>query len=90
MSIIYLPYRKVAAVLKYLCIVLLVYLVVPFLYKLDWAAVVKAAVIPTIKFDKEFLSILVAILGTTISPYLFFWQATMEVEAVKQKKDISS
>ncbi len=85
-SIIYLPYRKVAAVLKYLCIVLLVYLVVPFLSKLDWAAVVKAAVIPTIKFDKEFLSILVAILGTTISPYLFFWQATMEVEAVKQKK----
>jgi Mn2+/Fe2+ NRAMP family transporter len=46
----------------------------------------KATLIPTIKFDKNFISILVAILGTTISPYLFFWQATMEVEDMKKKK----
>jgi Mn2+/Fe2+ NRAMP family transporter len=46
----------------------------------------KATFIPTIKFDKNFISILVAILGTTISPYLFFWQATMEVEDMKRKK----
>jgi NRAMP (natural resistance-associated macrophage protein)-like metal ion transporter len=84
--IVYLPYRKIAAVLKYLCIVLLVYLVVPFLYKQDGAAILKAAFIPTIKFDKDFISILVGILGTTISPYLFFWQATMEVEGMKQRK----
>ncbi len=84
--IIYLPYQKIAAVLKYLCIVLLVYLIVPFLYKQDWEAVLKATFIPTIKFDKNFISILVAILGTTISPYLFFWQATMEVEEMKRKK----
>jgi len=84
-SIIYLPYRKIASVLKYLCLVLLVYLIVPFLYKQDWVAVLKATFIPTIKFDKDFISILVAILGTTISPYLFFWQATMEVEDKKQK-----
>ena len=84
-SIVYLPYKKIASVLKYLCIVLLVYLVVPFLYKQDWIAVLKATFIPTIKFDKDFISILVAILGTTISPYLFFWQATMEVEAKKQR-----
>jgi NRAMP (natural resistance-associated macrophage protein)-like metal ion transporter len=84
--IIYLPYQKIAAVLKYLCIVLLVYLVVPFLYKQDWLAVIKATFIPTIKFDKNFISILVGILGTTISPYLFFWQATMEAEERKQKK----
>ena len=84
--IIYLPYLKIAAVLKYLCIALLVYLVVPFLYKQDWVAVLKATFIPTIKFDKNFISILVAILGTTISPYLFFWQATMEVEDIKNKK----
>lgn len=84
--IIYLPYQKIAAVLKYLCIVLLVYLIVPFLYKQDWMAVLKATFIPTIKFDKNFISILVAILGTTISPYLFFWQATMEVEEMKHKK----
>ena len=84
--IIYLPYRKIAAVLKYLCIALLVYLIVPFLAKQNWAAVLKATLIPTIKFDKNFISILVGILGTTISPYLFFWQATMEVEDMKSKK----
>jgi NRAMP (natural resistance-associated macrophage protein)-like metal ion transporter len=86
--IIYLPYQKIALVLKYLCLVLLVYLIVPFLYKQDWVAVLKAAFIPTIKFDKNFISILVAILGTTISPYLFFWQATMEVEGKKNKKKL--
>ena len=86
MLIIYLPYKKIAAVLKYLCLVLLVYLIVPFLYKQDWVAVLKATFIPTLKFDKNFISILVAILGTTISPYLFFWQATMEVEERKNKK----
>ncbi|MGZ6520083.1 MAG: NRAMP family divalent metal transporter, partial [Bacteroidia bacterium] len=83
--IIYLPYQKIAAVLKYLCVVLLVYLVVPFLYKQDWTTVLKGTFIPTITFDKNFISILVAILGTTISPYLFFWQATMEVEDRKHK-----
>jgi NRAMP (natural resistance-associated macrophage protein)-like metal ion transporter len=84
--IVYLPYRKIAVVLKYLCIVLLVYFAVPFLYKQDWLAVMKATFIPTIKFDKDFISILVAILGTTISPYLFFWQATMEVEDIRKMK----
>lgn len=84
-SIVYLPYQKIASVLKYLCLVLLVYLIVPFLSKQDWVAVLKATFIPTIKFDKDFISILVAILGTTISPYLFFWQANMEAEDKKQK-----
>lgn len=84
--LIYLPYQKIAAVLKYLCIVLLVYLIVPFLYRQDWIAIFKATFIPTIQFNKNFISILVGILGTTISPYLFFWQATMEVEKMKHRK----
>ena len=84
--IIYLPYRKFAAILKYLCTVLLVYLVVPFLYDQDWSSVLKGAIIPSIRFDKEFIGILVAILGTTISPYLFFWQATMVAEEQNQKR----
>ena len=83
--IIFLHYQKIAAIMKYLCIVLLVYMIIPFLYKQDWMAVLKATFIPTIKFDKNFIYILVAILGTTISPYLFFWQATMEVEDMKNK-----
>ena len=84
--IIYLPYLKIATYLKYLCIVLFVYFIVPFLYKQDFMAILKSTFIPSIKFNKDFIGILVAILGTTISPYLFFWQATMEVEDIKQKK----
>jgi len=85
-SIIYFPYEKIASILKYLCIALLVYLIVPFLEKQDWVEIAKSTLIPTIQFDKKFLSIIVAILGTTISPYLFYWQATMEVEEVKHRK----
>lgn len=84
--IIYLPYQKMASVLKYLCIIMLVYFIVPFLYQQDFKAILKATFIPTIKFDKQFMAILVGILGTTISPYLFFWQASVEVEEMKHKK----
>jgi len=84
--IIYLPYQKIASILKNLCIVMLVYFIVPFLYKQDFAEILKATFIPTIKFDKEFIAILVGILGTTISPYLFFWQASVEVEEIKDQK----
>ena len=82
--IIYLPYQQIAKVLKYLCLSLLVYLVVPFLTKAPWLDILRHTVIPTIKLDADFFGILVAILGTTISPYLFFWQATMEVEELEQ------
>ena len=84
--IIYLPYQKIASILKYLCIVMLVYFIVPFLYKQDITEILKATFIPTITFDKSFIAILVGILGTTISPYLFFWQASVEVEEMKHKK----
>lgn len=86
--IIYLPYQKIASVLKYLCIVMLVYFIVPFLYQQDFAAIIKATFIPTIRFDKNFIAIIVGILGTTISPYLFFWQASVEVEEMKNRKHI--
>lgn len=84
--IIYLPYQKIASTLKYLCIVMLVYFIVPFLYKQDWLQIIKSSFIPTIKFDKDFMGIIVGILGTTISPYLFFWQASVEVEEMAHKK----
>jgi Mn2+/Fe2+ NRAMP family transporter len=86
--IVYLPYLKIAATLKYLCIVLLVYLIVPFMYNQDWGLIAKKTFIPTLEFNKEFVAILVGILGTTISPYLFFWQATMEVEEMKHKNHL--
>jgi NRAMP (natural resistance-associated macrophage protein)-like metal ion transporter len=84
--IIYLPYQKIASVLKYLCVVMLVYFIVPFLYKQDLIAIIKSTFVPTIRFNEDFLAILVGILGTTISPYLFFWQASVEVEEMQSSK----
>jgi Mn2+/Fe2+ NRAMP family transporter len=81
--IIKFPYQKIAAVLKWLCISLLLYILVPFMVHQDWKAVLLNTVSPTLHFDKNSMSIIVAILGTTISPYLFFWQATMEAEDMK-------
>jgi NRAMP (natural resistance-associated macrophage protein)-like metal ion transporter len=87
LSIVFLPYKPLAATLKYLCISLLLYLVVPFLVKLDYGAVLSHTFIPSIRFEKDYLIILVGILGTTISPYLFFWQTSMEVEEVGNQKN---
>ena len=84
-AIIVYPYQRLASILKWLCCVLLLYLVVPFLVHLNWRDVARHTFIPTIVFNKNFVSILVAILGTTISPYLFFWQANMEAEEIQHK-----
>lgn len=83
---IYLPYRKLAAVLKFLCLALLIYLIIPFIYPTDWLAVLRSTLQPQVVFDKNFVGILLAILGTTISPYLFFWQATMSAEDRNHRK----
>jgi NRAMP (natural resistance-associated macrophage protein)-like metal ion transporter len=79
-SIILFPYQKIAGILKWLCLSVLLYLVVPFIVHVDWKQVFIYTFIPHIKFNKTFIEMVVAILGTTISPYLFFWQATMEAE----------
>lgn len=74
------PYRKIASILKWLCLALFSYFLVPFLIGLNWQHVLANAVIPTIEWNNNFLLILVALFGTTISPYMFFWQASTEVE----------
>ena len=73
-------YRAMARVLKWLTLVLFAYVITAFLVHPDWPAVFRATVIPHIEWTKSFMSVLVGILGTTISPYLFFWQAAQEVE----------
>lgn len=78
--IIKFSYQRVASLLKWLCLILLSYILVPFLIHTRWSAVLRRTIIPEIHWDRDFFSMLVAILGTTISPYLFFWQATMEAE----------
>jgi NRAMP (natural resistance-associated macrophage protein)-like metal ion transporter len=86
-AIVFLPYKPFAAALKYLCLSLLLYLVVPFWAKPDFPDVLYHTLIPTFHFKKEYLAVLVAILGTTISPYLFFWQTSMEVEEVGKRRN---
>ena len=80
------PYLKLARILKWLCLSLLLYMVAPFLVHADWRTVFKNTFIPTIQINKDFFMILVALLGTTISPYLFFWQATMEAEGMNHRQ----
>lgn len=73
-------YRLIARVFKWLTLALFAYIGAAFLARPNWREVIKATFIPQLSFDKSYLITLVAILGTTISPYLFFWQASEEVE----------
>jgi NRAMP (natural resistance-associated macrophage protein)-like metal ion transporter len=76
----YTSYRVIAKIFKWLTLTLFAYVITAFLAHPDWRAVLWATLVPHIEFDSQFLSVLVGILGTTISPYLFFWQAAQEVE----------
>jgi NRAMP (natural resistance-associated macrophage protein)-like metal ion transporter len=73
-------YRRVATTLKWMTLVLFAYVLSGFLARPDWPAVFHATLIPHIDWSRDYWATLVAILGTTISPYLFFWQASEEVE----------
>lgn len=77
---IFTPYVRYARYLKWLAMVLLAYVFSAILAHLNWNTVLAHAVIPEIHFHKQELVIICAVLGTTISPYLFFWQTSQEVE----------
>ena len=74
------PYKIYSRILKYLALTLFTYVLAAFVVRLDWDEVLYATLIPHIEISAAFLLNIVAILGTTISPYLFFWQASEEVE----------
>ncbi|MCE5337878.1 MAG: divalent metal cation transporter [Methanomicrobiaceae archaeon] len=74
------PYKIYSKILKYLALTLFTYVLAAFVVRLDWDEVLYATLIPHIEISAAFLLNIVAILGTTISPYLFFWQASEEVE----------
>jgi NRAMP (natural resistance-associated macrophage protein)-like metal ion transporter len=82
---IFVPYPTYARFLKYLTVSLLTYIVVALLIKQDWGQIALATFLPHISLDSGYLMNIVAILGTTISPYLFFWQTDEEVEEVREK-----
>jgi NRAMP (natural resistance-associated macrophage protein)-like metal ion transporter len=73
-------YRLIARIFKWLTLVLFAYIVAAFLARPDWHSVLSATFLPRVEWSSKFLATFVAILGTTISPYLFFWQASQEVE----------
>ncbi len=74
------PYKRYARILKWLGAVLLVYIAVVFMVHEPWGTILRATFLPNIRMNFEFLFILVGVAGTTISPYMFFWQASEEVE----------
>jgi len=80
---VFASYRLIARVFKWLTLALLAYVIDAVIVRPDPAAVLRATFLPTLSADKAYLTTLVAILGTTISPYLFFWQSSQEVEEKK-------
>lgn len=77
---IFVPYHLYAQVLKWSALVLLVYVATAFVVHVHWQSALAGAFIPTISLSKGYMTALTAVFGTTISPYLFFWQASQEVE----------
>jgi len=80
-----LPYYRLAEIFKWLCLSLLAYVGVLAFVDVDWLHAVQGFIWPRIDFTFDALMMVVAVLGTTISPYLFFWQASQEVEEMRRK-----
>jgi NRAMP (natural resistance-associated macrophage protein)-like metal ion transporter len=78
-------YKLIARVFKWLTLVLFAYVLTSFFAHVDWKHALAVTFVPHLEWSRGFLAVLVAILGTTISPYLFFWQAAEEVEEEQDK-----
>jgi NRAMP (natural resistance-associated macrophage protein)-like metal ion transporter len=87
---IVIPYRPYARYMKVLTLVLFAYVAAAFSLRLPWGEVLASTFIPRLSWQRDFVVMVVAVLGTTISPYLFFWQASLEVEerrVMERKKE---
>lgn len=84
---VWIPYHRYAKWLRWLTLSLLAYVAVMFVVGVDWQAVATDFVVPSVDFTKTTLSMLIALAGTTISPYLFFWQSAEEVELSQTRSD---
>jgi NRAMP (natural resistance-associated macrophage protein)-like metal ion transporter len=80
---IFVPYEKYVNFLKWLTLVLFAYVATVFVVHIPWAQALHSTFIPAIELKPEYFASLIAVLGTTISPYLFFWQASQEVEEIE-------
>ncbi|MEK7578797.1 MAG: divalent metal cation transporter [Patescibacteria group bacterium] len=83
MLMVILPYKKIATIFKWLALALFAYVIAGLMLIDNWPLILKHLLIPTLPFNKEGILIIVAILGTTISPYIAFWQASEEAEERK-------
>jgi NRAMP (natural resistance-associated macrophage protein)-like metal ion transporter len=81
--LIFVPYHRYVTILKWLTLSLFAYVAVAFIVHAPWGQVLLRTVWPQFKIDKDSITMVVAIFGTTISPYLFFWQASEEVEEIE-------
>ena len=78
-------YKRLASVFKFFTLSLFAYVGAAFLAKANWGEVLRYTFVPRIELTRDYLAVLVGILGTTISPYLFFWQASQEVEEERER-----
>ena len=83
---VFVPYRRYSPVLKFLTLALFAYVATAFTVKIPWGTALLATVWPKANISGDYFLMVVAVLGTTISPYLFFWQASQEVEEMNQGK----
>jgi NRAMP (natural resistance-associated macrophage protein)-like metal ion transporter len=86
---IFVPYRKYVRYLRWLTWSLLAYMVTALSVRVPWGAALRATFLPSFAFDQEYLIALVGVLGTTISPYLFFWQTSEEAEEIRIRAEDS-
>jgi len=77
---VFASYKLFASVVKWLCLTLFAYVVAAFVVGVDWLAALRHTFLPEVRLDRSWLATFVGFLGTTITPYLFFWQAALEVE----------
>jgi NRAMP (natural resistance-associated macrophage protein)-like metal ion transporter len=82
---IFTSYKVYSKILKWLALTLLAYPITVFIIHQDWPTVLKATVVPHVEFSFAFLFIITGVFGTTITPYMFFWEASQEVEEIKEK-----
>lgn len=84
--LVYFPYKFIVNKLKWLTFALFAYIAAAVVTKQDWLQIIFDTFVPKVSLTNDYIILIVAILGTTISPYLFFWQTSEEVEEIKEKE----
>ena len=83
LGLLYLSYRRIASIIKYLTLSLFAYIVTAFIVHPNWGQVLRHLVTPEVHLSRSWITTAMGVLGTTITPYLFFWQSALEVEEEK-------